>query len=408
MKQGKGLFSIFHQKVTGLEVTLSDTPDMYDFSLVTIKKSGELIQVSAKEQRQGSVKDILKLLPKSVPVCLTITGKGILTRKVEHDPEAEAGEIFHKVLPNAALKDFVFQLVKIEDGASLINIARKDTIDHILKTLAENKIFTGAVSVGLTAVNAIAAILSASNETVCCAGHTLKVGPGGICDYSYQPDTDGSQVYHLDEEEISSGYVIAFSTAMQFLLPDSESVHSNADYNRPFKAEFRYFQVYYKLIKILTPLVFIILIINFLLFTDYSDKLESITTQLGSFNTTLQNYDSLKVKLKEKEKFIEVNGLERGTKISFYADRLASLLPPGIMLDEMELFPALKKDEKNIKQEYLRNIIRISGITGQSVLINEWVNQIKKAGWVKDVTIVNFYQNNMKNRGEFIIEINLL
>ena len=147
------------------------------------------------------------------------------------------------------------------------------------------------------------------------------------------------------------------------------------------------------------------LLINFLLFDHYSKKSNELSANINLNTGLLQQLDTLTKELKFKEDFIEQTGILSNSRLSLYSDRIASTLSDNIQLIDLSINPLDKKLKSNQEPEFNKNKIYINGITSNSTILNDWIKTIMKEGWVKEVNIKNYNQDNAITKGEFKIEI---
>jgi Tfp pilus assembly protein PilN len=119
----------------------------------------------------------------------------------------------------------------------------------------------------------------------------------------------------------------------------------------------------------------------------------------------LQNLDKLKKDLNEKSTFMNKMGLLQAGRTSFFADRIAAMIPASIQLKEMNINPLVKNpnDDKDIA--FNVNSIVVKGDCKKNTELNEWIKQLKRFDWVNDVTLTNFTQDKEKNMGIFNMEL---
>jgi Tfp pilus assembly protein PilN len=152
--------------------------------------------------------------------------------------------------------------------------------------------------------------------------------------------------------------------------------------------------------------LFIILLINFILFSYQSDKQKQLAGELNQYQETIQQLASYKEEIAEKEKITQNGAWGENSYFSYYADRIAASKPDGILLQKMQLFPVTLKNKKFDLNGIRKDTICIEGVTQNSVLLNEWTKALQSQEFVKHVGITNYTQQESSS-GSFTLQIAL-
>ena len=393
-----------HNKIAGIEIfTLPSGGNI--FNLTVLKKKGNNFEIE-KEITEIDNWDILKNeLNKAVPLSLTFNGRGILHKKIDFKSEEDDQQKLHKILPNASVDDFYFQLVGVEQNTGFISVIRKEIIDDFLRLLTSEGYLPISVSLGPLILNAILPLVKFEGEQIQLGNYSIGVLDNIISDFEINNDKFSNRKLSISDEDIKQLSAISFASAFRCLfMPDLE-----LEANIPSVVELKSDSKHQKLFKILgwTILFFFlgILLINFVLFDYYNSKNNMLTENYSKNKGLLDYIDDMKLKISKKNEFIEFSGLKNASKASFYADRIGMELTDKIRLIEININPVEKKIKPGEPIVFGHENIIVRGNCKRSSDLNTWILILKQNEWVKDILVINYQQENSSELGIFEIKI---
>jgi len=374
-----------------------------EYSLVLLKKKSSKIQIEKRELDISDFDTLMHFVPKSVPVILTIEGKGIVNRRVNTENLVSETEIVSRVLPNAKPAEFYIQKTTIKENDIFLTLARRISIDEILERFEKEKRFVIKTVFGPFSLNHIASLLDEKYEVINgkYGGYRMENNLIKETDMKYQ---DCFSRYRLEEELLSDQDIIAFATAFSFFVEQAE-ISLDIEKCGFRNEEFIYKRMFGIMSVVLLLLVFIILMGNLVLYQQYNKKSAELVDQLAVNEDLIYELEKVEGVLKSKEDFIGRSGFLQSSKLSYYADRLAYNLPETIRLTKCDLEPLQKKLKNNEQPEFTNNQVRVAGLTRESTVLNNWIKTINKETWVKDVKVIGYKQEKNSDPGEFEIEI---
>ncbi len=200
-----------------------------------------------------------------------------------------------------------------------------------------------------------------------------------------------------------------FAAALSYFTGNTHDA-SNSEIINSLKEEFRQKQRFeFRGIALLASTL-LILLINYVIFDHYWSAGNELKSRLITTQSALKQYEVLKAELKQKKEFLEENGMLESSRTSYFGDQLAKDLPASIHWGSLDIHPVKKKkpdDESNFFF-FENKQIAITGTCQRSIELNNWMKEIKKMDWVKNVVLVSYQQDNAKDDGEFLIEIELI
>jgi Tfp pilus assembly protein PilN len=388
-------------RVAGAEIVLQGGALSLSYAVVEKKGSKLGITVSGSA---GSLEGLDVLC--GMPACISISGKGIIHKRVSCNEDKDTAVLLHKVLPNAMPGDFYVQHTQPLNGHAIVSVARKAMIDELLGGFGKNKMEVVACSFGPFGIGSILPAMNL-NETVAeelrLPGHTITIVDGQVENYVPADNNESITYIKVGDDDINASLIVAFSAAAGYFTGNElsagiDSVSEQAE-------EYRQKKIFRLAGAGLLIFLFALLLGNYLVFDHYWTKKQELEAKVSSSQGALQEYEKLKMEYDEKMKFLYGSGLLDASRSSFYADRIAADIPAGIQLTEMSINPRVKQAGDENSMIFETKLVHIQGSCRQSSELNEWIKAIRKKEWVSNVELINYKQGKPDPAGEFIIDI---
>jgi hypothetical protein len=386
-------------KAVGVQVHFMDQHSVSFSSASLSVQKGQLI----KENITHSCTSIADLkLNKKNPIALVFSGKGILIRKVQGLVNDNSLAI---AFPQINPAEFYAQTTKCKESTA-IAIIRKEVADNIIKEFQENGFQIVEISLGFQAIETILPFFS--NMSPLIAGpYQLNIKESAILEFETRKESGEPIEYVLSSQYVQSTHLLCYAAAAKLIassindLPDLS--HETVLQNRERLIFKRYFDTS---AVALTAFIFLLLLVNFLLYSHYFTKNNQLEmAQSVSKNTSVKS-DSLIKYITRQESFITESGWAKQQKTSYFADRFAGLLPSETWLKSMEFNPMKKSfmsDENSI--HFKNDTILITGTCTEATQVNTFINNIKTLNEVKIVALKNYSYKKIDNEGSFSLEI---
>lgn len=391
------------KNVTGIEMHIM--PDnTYSFKITNLIRDRKKIRVEEYEKGTGSFDDLTPLIKSKNPICLSIDGKGIVHKKVDITAE---NNILNQVMPNANPESFYVQQISVSNENAFVSIIRKEVIQAILNEFKNRKLFVINLSLGPFIINSITSLLHNNHNEIETDSYSLHIDNNRIVDFfKNKTDKKSEEVIVIGDESISKEYIISFSSAFYYYFP-GQPEDSVLLEEVTLNEEFSYKQVLKYTSRGFLILIFVILLVNFLLYDYYSKKKNEYLLLYNKNESQIELRDTLNKQLEQKEKLLDNIGILSTSRLSYYADQLALKLPANITLTKMLQNPVKNKIRKEVEILFERNTIHIEGTTSKSIDLHDWIEDISEESWVDNVVLLNYEQENSAIPGEFSIELKL-
>lgn len=392
-------------KAAGIAIHLQpDGQWMIDGCLITLNRQ----QINFEKKFSGirSVEAMAQQLAPKTIIALNLSGKGVLTKRIEKLEEITVSN-FGKILPNAHLKDFYVQ--HFTGGSySFVSIIRKTEADEWFVRLQKAGYYPVILSLGPFAVQNIINELNVYREELIFNGHIInRDGQKEWIDYHYADNAKAEFKIKLQNEGIDEALLLPYACAFQVVLHNQlDLIKTNAE---PFdtlfesKASEKKLKVNAAAVLILT---FVLLLINFIVFSWLSTGNETLNNQLSRTVKNTTDWQNNTEQIKEKESILQGLGWDGGINKSLLVDDLAAILPRDIIWTEVTINPVDQLESQNTKSlAFLSKRIRVTGYAEKILSVNEWMARIKTRRWAKNVQLENYAYNNEINTGVFTLNI---
>lgn len=397
--------------VAGVEcIITSDGEARFNYCILEVVKTKLILKENGSNL--SSVDEVLfKISDTSLPVCMSIDGKGILHKKVILSPDEKDRDILAKILPNGDPNQFYIQKHVDEsfDGNSLyVSVIRKETLDKILSAFEEKKIYVVDCFLGPFSIHAIFPMMEKANTDVLFGKYNLQMNNGLIADFSKDESEieQQSTSITLGSEKINSSLIVSYASGFKFLVKKSGEPFSPIAKINKNQVEFKQKQIFKMTGIAALSFFFFLLLVNFFLFQHYNSKSVQLNEKSLLTKSNLETYSKMRKQLSEKEDFFQKTGLLKNARTSFYADRIAADLPEAISLADLNILPALKSinDEKE-KISFQASVIKATGVSQKSNDLSKWISVLKEKEWIQAVNILEYKQNSLIEPGQFLVEI---
>ena len=384
-------------KAAGLKIVLKgDDEKSISYQVLKLFK-GEV----TRDISSTSIVDTRQLkeeLSTKIPLYISIDGKGVLHKKVPMQQDHQ--ELVGKILPGASMEDFYYQVVDSKDNYKIVSIIRKEAVDELLRELHDKGYMILGVFIGPFVLHDILNLFGVEQIYTC--GYLIETDGKFIT--GFQNALDNEVDYNLDDEKINSNLLVPFATAIVHFNPSS-SLFTSIEEDGIDTREFRYRKMLeFTGIFGLTAL-FLILLINLIIYFNRLDEISAYQTRLNINMDLIKKVESLENELVLRRELFENSVIDKDIWLSYVADKLAMKVPRDLSLDAMLLNPKRADIHLTKPLDFINKRVVVSGSTKNSIILNRYINDIKKEKWIKKINVISFKQDNMNQKGSFKISI---
>lgn len=397
-----------YKKVHGLEIVINDE-GQYILHHVTLQKDRSVINVAA-HGTSHSFESLPEQLSSDCLLNITLSGRGILHKKIEGVMPEKDTALIQQVLPNARPDDFYVQTREAYQGY-YVSLIRKNVLDSLFTQLNQLGYFIGSVQLGGAGLRVLPGLfenIDNRQNPLHIGSHQLSFSDEGILDQYVYKKSENEERFQLGEEALTACYVLPYLMALQTFLPEGFTETLDYAAARACKKEYKEKQYFKPLLYGSAGLVLLILMVNFILFSHYEQQQNELGSKSGYYSRMAGKLDSLKTTVRKKETFLKNAGWLAPSRLSFYADRIARSVPSSIQLTALNINPM---DEAAMKEErryvFSPGNIYIKGTCHNAIYVNRWMKKLNQFSWLSQVSLRDYSHDFRGDKGKFYIETSL-
>lgn len=392
-----------HQ-VAGVDIFIH--PDnQWVAQIIILQIKGDQIIIADRYQNITTIDELQNCIPKNSGISLSLSGKGIISKKIETTEVQPLNRSIQLVLPNAKVDDFYVQTTIISNFAFL-SIARSELIAQWKKLLTTAKI--PIVHIYLESFS-LATISPLLDHSIRIPVHQKEyiIKDNKLIEISILQNDVSNTSIRLEQELISPLEITAYSNAFaeisgQYHIFDTYP--SNND-REEWVNKNKFQHTGWALISI----IFSALICNYFLFVGWQKESNKLVSDNQLLLHETENINTLKQELDKKRNFLGEAGWIDPSKGSYYIDQICATKPSTIKLVKLHYQPLDKlKTQLEKTDQFTPYEILVEGKTKTSESISPWIKQLEKLVIVKKAQSVRFSYNHKTKFNEFTILIQVV
>ncbi len=376
----------------------------YVFSFVVLRRNKKQIEKVSSGVGIEHLEDLIQALDVKKPIVLTLSGAGIIHKKLQSD-QLGLREALPYMLPNSNADDFIYQKTYSSKGSAFYSVARKDLVDQWRTEFEEKGFDVLEVSLGPFAIQSVLPILAERNQEVHLGKFSLDLGTESVQSFGLNGAALPTS-FHIGEEQIpgdiSLPYFGGFQTVtgipQKVMIESEELTHNQSEYlhKRIFKVGGWAALIF----------LFAILLINFLWNSSLQSENNVLQESYLADSLTLSQCDKLKTEIDDKEGFLKKAGWLDRSHASLFMDKVAQLTPQDVLLTGLSYQP-IDKNESRVQRKtiYQTNKIRVVGQVLSATSINPWIKELEEEKWVSAVKVIDYEYDSKKKVTFFELEI---
>lgn len=399
MLQGFKSYLLFGNTFCGVEHT--NTIDASIINLTLLNKSKKELNLS-KTQATKSVKEVSKLIHKNQHIFLIINNEHVLTKSTKAESPNDSN-LVNKVFPNINISEFYYEILEQKD-ITFVSICRKTYVNNLIEEYTENNLGIINFSLGNLIINNIASFVK--NEQVSTSNATITFN-NSIIKSINSNDINIENTYDINGLKIQSKSLLSFAGALNIIL-NSRQLESNfIDYRYTLLNKHKHLRFFSQFLKIGLGFILGLLIINFLTFNFYFEKVQSLNETSQINQTAKANIIKLNETVSKAKKITEDMLKSNSSKSSLFINNIITSLPESILLSEIIYQPLKKSIKKDKSIELNENIIIIAGESNNSDLYSQWVVSLEKMNWINTIEVMDYSDSKTKT-SHFTIKLRLI
>lgn len=328
-----------------------------------------------------SMEEILKKADKTVPFIIHVRGAGILARSVENAPNYK-----ERLLVSGREDEFYFNSYE-RSGSILVSFTRKNVIDEFLRPIEAIKGFVWALYIGPS-------ILPFKLEKL----NTIQ------SDYVLSFPTSDQVILSKNEQELTEKQILTtyLEAIIQYTFqkvdhPDSFYQAIDEETFKKTRSNYKDYRQFRVIGLSILAFFLVTLTINYFLVNHLNQVAVDYEEEIAGYQDNFAIIDRTKQEKQRKLILFQNSGMQSGNLLSFYADEVGSTVPKEIQFTEMELFPLVQQLKPKHKVETDNTRITVQGITLNSKILDDWMEDLEKKEWVQSVEVINYSRLDDRN-----------
>ncbi|WP_272149606.1 hypothetical protein [Tenacibaculum aiptasiae] len=370
-----------------IEHFISDNSEKINVLNVS-KKKNELVITNRNQYK--TPKEVLTSFKTQKHSYLIINNQQVLSKKVNIFDEDER-LVLRNTFPNIVLDDFYYEMYS-NNESTFVAICRKNYVDELIKKYQKLKISIIGFSLGNLSVQQLLPFyersLYTSNAYVTINNKRVEE----ISKLEVQEET-----YSINDLSIANNEVLGLAGVLSVFFNKSIFQKGLEEQNSRLLKDFTSKKLFDISLKAGLGFLFVVLLINFVLFSSYNSKVNELNEHVVLNKTQKEFLLRLKKEIAQKEKVVKSLETASLSNVSRYLDIIAQEIPNTILLKELKYQPIksqVKKDKPILADE--KNIL-VKGITKSNEDFLRLVSNLKKNDWVENITIIKYGKEKTAN-----------
>lgn len=346
------------------------------------------------------IEEVSKKFKREKPLILVINNEQVITRKIQSVPEPR--KAVGVAFPNLNIDAFYYETYQNKSD-TFVSICRKEYVDNIIQEYEKARLSIIGFSLGNLITSQLLPYfdqpeLQTSNALLSIQDQKIS----DIKKFEYKQE----RTYEINGLEINSSSVLGLAGILRYYTNQSFTHTNFTEKIDLLQNNFKQKRVFDQGLKVGLGFTFILLLVNFLIFSNYRDKINTLTNDIAVNESSKENFLILKEKVDKKKKIVDEISNSSNSKVSSYLDKIGVSVPNSILLTQINYQPLLRniKKEKEIKYNY--DEILIQGIATKGDEFSKWIASLEKETWIENVTVLN-YGTGKKSKTEFSLKITL-
>lgn len=397
-------FHFFNKAAIGISIHMHDSGQISVCGL-EIELMKKEVHIKQLFDCSGNIQEFLKVIPNPIPICIVITGKGMLNKTLV-SKDTRNDEYFNKLLPQAAKQEFHCQSYYLMNEKVSFSVMRHSQIKDLLQGFYNKKLNISALYLGNELLGTLAELLPKNNSIITGLGQELIFEENSLIGLRSVKNDDSAISLNTDGFHLTTAHQLSFVAGLQHFSPDPNMEASAIEEINHLKFHHRRKRIIRKYAMIGISISFIILTINSILFLNLNSELSHLQSEISVNERYLREADELTDDIEAKKSLLKKVNPNPG-KISFYSDRIAAVLPPSIILNEMIVYPQESPNKKNEVASFNSTLILIKGLVSQNTQLYDFIRLLSDYEWIERVELTSLDKVAKGHDSEFNLKLML-
>ncbi|MDT7831233.1 hypothetical protein RQM59_02520 [Flavobacteriaceae bacterium S356] len=379
----------------GVHYCAVEHADNDQFFFLKLKRKKKELVLSSKGEAVN-FDELVSKIQGQKHLFLVVNNEQVLTKKVVNTHTTEE-RLVKVAFPNIALSDFYYK-VYTNDQEAFVAISRKEYVNGIIADYERQKISVVDFSLGSLSLERLIDLID--SERIETSNAEVTSNALGIA--SIEKKTVAEKIYTINDLEVSNKHVLPLAGVIDYYAGGVGESRTQKQLQQEYIQK-RFFNLGFKLVL---GFLFVILLINFLIFSSYQSKDQRYSAELQVNEAKKKELTGLKDLVFRKRKLVESISSSSNSKVAWYFNEISASIPSSILLKNMAYQPVNGAIKENKRVRFKNKTIEISGVSIYDKDFTQWVATLEKKTWIDEVGIIN-YGRGKKTRSSFDLIITL-
>ncbi|HLP56108.1 MAG TPA: PilN domain-containing protein [Fluviicola sp.] len=341
-----------------------------------------------------NTEELIKKAGKNLPYVIHFSGFGVLSRITEN-----VSNYRESLLVSGGEDDFYFSSYELKSTVG-VSFIRRSLVERLLEALTIQKVFVWGVHTGPAPL-------------ICLLTENGRLQ----LDFVIELTNGDLKKLERNTEDIkrlatNSGFLdtdAAYVRALQKLTnTPNEHYRQGLDDERfaQTKANYKEFVRFVKLGIGILAFFLLALVANYFYVNHLNNVAAQLESDIAGYGDNLALSDRLQQEKQRKLVLVENSGIQSAKYISFYLDEVGASVPAAIQLSSLETFPLLEPLKPKRKVELNSKHLTISGFSGSSKVLDDWMEALERKEWISGVELINYVRiNDQKATFQLLVKI---
>jgi DNA-directed RNA polymerase subunit H (RpoH/RPB5) len=384
------------QFIYGTTYAAIEYAEKNQFNILQLNKKKNSLELEKKAEIKD-FSEISTILKGQKHLFLIVNNEQVLTKKIEKAIVNEE-ELVRTAFPSIKLSDFYYQTYQ-QESCSFVAVIRKKVINELITQFDNLKISIIDFSIGNLVVHQLLNFTEILSVTT--SNASISITENKKIDNILKQNGANSVSYNINDLIVTNQHILSLAGIIDYYT-NSTSSKIKEDLLSRFKQK----QFFSLGIKVGLSFLLTVLLINFIVFSNYRDRFNVINGELEMSKTFKNQLNVLQKQVGQKKQLVESVFASSNSLLSMYVDEIGASLPATSLLSQIYYQPlnGVLKDNKPIL--YSENTIVIKGRAKNNDDFSEWISILEKKNWIKDVNIIFFGKGSKSiNSASFEFEI---
>jgi hypothetical protein len=349
---------------------------------------------------QAASPKVLSTLKKpELPVVLSITGRKVLSRKVETKAEEIPLETIRRAFPNMDVRGLHVERYQME-SVTVVSAIREEMLEEVLEGYRAEGYSVIGFTLGVYPLFPLVEQFDLYHQQL---GY-LRFN-GETKEVSIE-DALSEEKVSIADERMPNVEAIPYLSGLSYLLAGAELsediplavLHQSGDWR---------FKVAYKQLMTFGGICLLVfLMISFFTFSSYYDQNQQLKSRTAGALHAVEDLKALQDQVNAKETFL-ANNASGNRVLSEMCDKIGATVPSAVALEQMVIFPLVKEHKRERLFEFGRNELELTGACARYAAFQLWMENLNALPFVEKIEILGFGDADRSAPEKFHLRLSL-